>query len=328
MLKNPILRMIEKKEAGMEYFIKKITGLIITLLIVSILAFLAFEIVPGDPARAILGTEATESKVQALREEMGLNRPLPERYVQWARDFMSGDMGSSYFYQIPVREMIGDKLPITAAMTTLAFLFTLLLSVPVSILSVRYENHLFDRLFLILNQITMSIPPFFIGIMFTVLFGLVFRWFTPGGYVSYTESIADFLGYLLLPSLAIALPKAAMTTKMLRNSLIAEMHQDYVRTAYSRGNSPWRVLLFHAFRNGIVPVVTFLGLAVTDMIANSIVIEHVFGIPGIGRTLIGSIAIRDYPVVEAIIVLIAVLTLVMNTLVDLLYHKLDKRIEI
>ncbi len=312
----------------MKYFTKKITGLIITLLIVSILAFLAFEIIPGDPARAILGTEATESKVQALREEMGLNRPLPERYVQWAKDFIAGDMGSSYFYQIPVREMIGDKLPITTAMTILAFLFTLLLSIPVSILSVRYENGLFDRLFLILNQVTMSIPPFFIGIVFTVLFGLVFRWFTPGGYVSYTESWVGFLGYLILPSLAIALPKAAMTTKMLRNSLIAEMHQDYVRTAYSRGNSPWRVLLFHAFRNGIIPVVTFLGMAVADMIANSIVVEHVFGIPGIGRTLIGSIAIRDYPVVEAIIVWIAVVTLVMNTLVDLLYHKLDKRIEV
>lgn len=312
----------------MKYFIKKITGLIITLLIVSILAFLAFEIIPGDPARAILGTEATESKVQALREEMGLNRPLPERYVQWAKDFAAGDMGHSYFYQLPVREMIGDKLPITAAMTILAFLFTLLISIPVSILSVRYENRWIDRLFLILNQVTMSIPPFFIGMIFTVLFGLTLRWFTPGGYVSYTESMAGFLGYLILPSLAIALPKAAMTTKMLRNSLIAEMHQDYVRTAYSRGNSPWRVLLLHAFRNGIVPVVTFLGMAVADMIANSIVIEHVFGIPGIGRTLIGSISMRDYPVVEAIIVWIAVVILVMNTLVDLLYHKLDKRIEV
>lgn len=195
-------------------------------------------------------------------------------------------------------------------------------------MSVRYENHLFDRLFLILNQVTMSIPPFFIGIIFTVLFGLVFRLFTPGGYVSYTESMAGFLGYLILPSLAIALPKAAMTTKLLRNSLISEMHQDYVRTAYSRGNSPWRVLFFHAFRNGIVPVITFLGLAVADMIANSIVVEHVFGIPGIGRTLISSISKRDYPVVEAIIILIAVVTLVMNTLVDLLYHKLDKRIEV
>ena len=312
----------------MKYIIKKIIGLIITLLIVSILAFFAFEVIPGDPARTILGTEATESKVQALREEMGLNRPLTERYVQWGKDFLTGDMGISYFYQIPVREMIGDKLPITVAMTVLAFCFTLLLSVPVSILSVRYENHFFDRMFLILNQVTMSIPPFFIGIIFTVIFGLVFRWFTPGGYVSYTESMSGFLSYLILPSLAIALPRAAMTTKMLRNSLIAEMHQDYVRTAYSRGNSPWRVLLCHAFRNGIVPVVTFLGMAVADMIANSIVVEHVFGIPGIGRTLIGSISKRDYPAVEAIIVLIAVVTLVMNTLVDLLYHKLDKRIEV
>lgn len=312
----------------MKYIIKKITGLIITLLIVSILAFLAFEVIPGDPARTILGTEATESKVQALREEMGLNRPLWERYVQWVKDFLAGDMGSSYFYQIPVREMIGDKLPITVAMTALAFFFTLLLSVPVSILSARYENHFFDRTFLILNQVTMSIPPFFIGIIFTVVFGLIFRWFTPGGYVSYTEGMAAFLGYLILPSLSIALPKAAMTTKLLRNSLISEMHQDYVRTAYSRGNSPWRVLVCHAFRNGIVPVVTFLGMAVADMIANSIVVEHVFGIPGIGRTLIGSISMRDYPVVEAIIVLIAVVTLVMNTLVDLLYHKLDKRIEV
>ncbi len=312
----------------MKYIIKKIIGLIITLLIVSILAFFAFEVIPGDPARTILGTEATESKVQALRKEMGLNRPLTERYVQWGKDFLTGDMGISYFYQIPVREMIGDKLPITVAMTVLAFCFTLLLSVPVSILSVRYENHFFDRMFLILNQVTMSIPPFFIGIIFTVIFGLVFRWFTPGGYVSYTESMSGFLSYLILPSLAIALPRAAMTTKMLRNSLIAEMHQDYVRTAYSRGNSPWRVLLCHAFRNGIVPVVTFLGMAVADMIANSIVVEHVFGIPGIGRTLIGSISKRDYPVVEAIIVLIAVVTLVMNTLVDLLYHRLDKRIEV
>lgn len=312
----------------MKYFIKKITGLIITLLIVSILAFLAFEVIPGDPARAILGTEATKAKVEALQEEMGLNRPLWERYGQWVRDFAAGDMGNSYFYQIPVREMIGDKLPITAAMTGLAFLFTLLLSVPVSVLSVRYENRLFDRVFLIVNQVTMSIPPFFIGIIFTVVFGLIFRWFTPGAYVSYTESMAGFLGYLIMPSLAIALPKAAMTTKLLRNSLITEMRQDYARTAFSRGNGPWRVLVFHAFRNGILPVVTFLGVAAADMIANSIVIEHVFGIPGIGRTLVGSISLRDYPVVEAIIVLIAVVTLVMNTLVDLLYHKLDKRIEV
>lgn len=310
----------------MKYVLKKVTGLIVTLLIVSILAFLAFEIIPGDPARTILGTEATEAKVEALREEMGLNRPLPERYAEWIKDFATGDMGTSYYYQESVRSMIGDKIPITVAMTGLSFLFILVLSIPVSVVCVRYENRWIDRFFLILNQVTMSIPPFFIGIVFTVLFGLVFKWFTPGGYISYEENLGGFLGYLVLPSLAIALPKAAMTVKMFRSSLVTEMHQDYVRTAFSRGNSPWQVLLKHALRNGILPVITFLGMMVADIITNSIVIEQVFGIPGIGRTLISSISKRDYPVVEAVIVLIAVVVLVLNTVVDLLYQKLDKRI--
>ena len=174
----------------------------------------------------------------------------------------------------------------------------------------------------------MSIPPFFIGIIFTVVFGLTFKWFTPGGYISYKDDFGGFLGYLILPSLAIALPRAAMTVKMFRSSLITEMRQDYVRTAYSRGNSPWRVLMKHAVRNGILPVITFLGMMAADIIANSIVIEQVFGIPGIGRTLISSISKRDYPVVEAVIVLIAVVILVLNMIVDLLYQKLDKRIEL
>ena len=312
----------------MKYVIRKITGLIIALLIVSMLTFLAFELIPGDPARALLGTEGTEEQVQALREEMGLNRPLPQRYAEWAGDFLHGDMGESYYYHKPVQELIGDKIPITIVMTILAFLMILLLAIPVSVFSVRYANRLFDRVFLILDQITMSIPPFFVGIVFTVLFGLTLHWFVPGGYVSYTEDVGAFVGYLLLPALAIALPKAAMTTKMLRSSLLAEMQKDYVRTAYSRGNSPWRVLICHVMGNGILPVITFLGMTVADIIANSIVVEQVFGIPGVGRMLISSISKRDYPVVEAIIVLIAIVTLVMNTVVAILYKKLDKRIEV
>lgn len=312
----------------MKYVMKKVTGLIIALLIVSMLAFLAFEMIPGDPARTILGTEATEAKVQTLREEMGLNRPLLQRYGQWVKNFVTGDMGISYYYQEPVRSMIGDKIPITVAMTVLSFLFILLLSFPISILCVRYENHWIDRIVLILNQVMMSIPPFFIGIVFTVCFGLVFKWFTPGGYISYTENFWGFLGCLIFPSLAIALPKAAMTIKIFRSSLITEMHQDYVRTAFSRGNSPWQVMFKHTVRNGIFPVLTFLGMMVADIIANSIVIEQVFGIPGIGRMLISSISKRDYPVVEAIIILIAIVVLVLNTVVDLLYQKLDARIEI
>ena len=310
----------------MKYVMKKVTGLIIALLIVSMLAFLAFEIIPGDPARTILGTEATEEKVHALREEMGLNRPLPQRYGQWVKDFVTGDMGTSYYYQEPVGKLIGDKIPITVTMTAMSFLFIIILAFPISILCVRYENKWIDRIFLVLNQITMSIPPFFIGIVFTFVFGLVLQWFTPGSYISYKEDFWGFIGYLVLPSLAIALPKAAMTIKMFRNSLFTEMNQDYVRTARSRGNSLWDVILKPVVRNGILPVITFLGMMIADMIANSIVIEQVFGIPGLGRTLISSISKRDYPVVSAIIVLIAIVILVSNMLVDLLYQKLDKRI--
>ena len=311
----------------MKYTVKKIAGLIITLLIVSMLAFLAFELIPGDPARSILGTEATESKVQALREEMGLNRPLPQRYGQWVKDFVTGDMGTSYSYQEPVKDLIADKLPVTFYNDgdSVLYLFCFF-SIPIGMLSVHYENRWIDKLFLIGNQVTMSIPPFFVGMIFTVIFGLTLRLFVPGGYISYTENVSGFLGYLIFPSLALALPKAAMTAKMFRNALLSEMHKDYIRTAKSRGNGPWRILICHAFRNGILPVITFLGMAAADLIANSIVIEQVFGIPGLGRTLISSISNRDYPVVEAVIVLIAAVILILNTVVDLLYRALDKRI--
>ena len=276
----------------------------------------------------MLGTEATEERVDALREEMGLNRPLPQRYAQWLIDFVQGDMGTSYSYHLPVRDLIVDKLPITAAMTVMAFLFILILSIPIGILCVRFENRLPDRILTAANQAVMSIPPFFIGMLLTVLFGLTLHLFTPGQYISYKNDFAGFLKYLILPSFAIALPKAAMTGKMLRSSLLAEMNQDYVRTARSRGCGPWRILLRHTFRNGILPVITFLGVAVADVIANSIVIEQVFGIPGLGRTLISSISKRDYPVVEAVIMLIAASILIINTVVDLTYRKMDKRIQI
>lgn len=312
----------------MKYIMKKFIGLIGALLIVSMLTFLAFEVIPGDPARTLLGTQATESRVEALREEMGLNRPLPVRYVNWVADFLHGDMGTSYSYSQPVTELIGGKIPITIALTILSVFFIILLSFPIGIISAKYENKWVDRVFLVLNQMVMSVPPFFMGMILTVVFGLGLRIFTPGGYVSYTEDMGAFLSYLILPSIAIAIPKAAMTAKLLRSSLLTEMRQDYVRTAYSRGNTTMQVLLKHALRNGVLPVITFLGMAIADVIANSIIVEQVFGIPGMGNLLISSIAKRDYPMVEAMIILIAAVILVINMLVDLVYQRLDKRIEV
>ena len=312
----------------MAYTIRKCAGLVITLLIVSVLVFLAFDLIPGDPARQMLGTEASEELIQATREEMGLNRPLPIRYGEWIINFVQGDFGTSFRYQISVNEILGGRLPITLTLTVFSFVMILLLAIPVGLLGAYYEKRIFDRLLMVGNQVVMSVPNFFAGMLLTLLFGLVLRWFTPGGFVPYQENPWGFLGFLILPAFAIALPRAAMISKMFRNSLLAEMNKEYVRTALSRGNSRWRTLLKHVFRNGFLPIITMLGMTVAEIITSSIIIEQVFGIPGLGRVLITSISNRDYPVVKAIVVLLALFILVMNVLVDVLYRKLDKRIEI
>lgn len=310
----------------MRYVAKKLAGLVATVLVVSFLVFAAFAVIPGDPATSMLGTQATPEKVEALREEMGLNDPLIERFGRWAIQFIQGDLGTSYSYQMPVSSMIGEKIPVTLALTVMAFLMMVAISIPVGIFCARHAGGFLDRGITVVNQIIMAIPPFFSGILITLLFGLILHWFTPGGYVSYTQSVWRFLGYLIFPALAIAFPKAAMAVKLLRSSVLSEMKLDYVRTAYSRGNRTKSVLYRHVLKNALIPVVTFLGMALADMVAGSIIIEQVFNIPGLGRILLTSISNRDYPVVQAIIVCIAFLVIFVNFAVDLIYKLVDPRI--
>lgn len=312
----------------MKYVIKKAVATVVTLFAVTLFVFLAFHLISGDPATSILGTEATPVKLAALREEMGLNDPVIVQYGRWAFDFIKGDMGISYSYRMPVEEMIVNKIPVTLTLTVLAFLLMIVISIPLGIYTAKHAGGIADRVIYILNQIIMAVPPFFSGILITLIFGKIFRLFTPGGYVSYQKNFWAFLGYMFFPALAIALPKAAMATKLLRSSVIGEAKLDYVRTAYSRGNNTNRVLYRHVLKNALIPVVTFLGMALADMIAGSIIIEQVFSIPGLGRILLTSIFNRDYPVVMAVIVCIAVLVLVVNMVVDIIYGLIDPRISV
>lgn len=309
----------------MKYIGKKMITLCITLLIVSFLAFFAFSIIPGDPAVAKLGTEATPERVAALRVEMGLDQPVMVRYMKWLGDFVSGDMGTSYSYNMPVSEMIMDKFPITITLSSMAFLFMIITAIPLGIYSAKHAGGKIDRGVIIVNQIIMSIPPFFAGILITYFFGLILKWFTPGKFVSYGESPGQFIAYLIAPAIAIALPKAAMTVKLLRSSLIEESKKEYARTAYSKGNTTNGVLYRHLLKNALIPVITFLGMAITDMIAGSVIIEQVFGIPGLGRILLASISNRDYPVVQGVVVLIAGIVIVVNIFVDVIYRIIDPR---
>lgn len=312
----------------MRYIGKKLLSMLAALLLVSFLVFFCFTVIPGDPAIAQLGTEATPEAVEMLREQMGLNRPFFVRYADWLMSFVRGDLGMSYNYNMSVGKLLADKIPITVTMTLLSMLLIVGISMPLGLYTARHEGGRADKIIYILNQVIMAVPAFFAGILITMLFGMVLKLFTPGGYVSYSKDFAGFLAYMFFPSLAIALPKIAMTVKLLRSSLTEEKKLDYVRTAYSRGNNTKGVLYKHIMKNALLPIITFLGMTFTDMIAGSIVVEQVFGIPGIGRILLTSISRRDYPAVMAIVVCLAAVVIVVNGIVDLLYQWLDPRIRL
>ena len=312
----------------MKYILRKTGALLATVLIISLLAFLAFQVIPGDPTTKMLGSDATPERVAALRAQLGLDRSIAVRYFEWLKGFVVGDMGTSYSYSISVNDLLGNKVVVTASLSALAFLMVIGISIPVGIAMARWSGKWIEKVFQVLNQITMAVPSFLIGIIFNYVLGLVLRLFTPGEFISYNESFWGFLGYLVFPALAIALPKSAMVIKLLCSSIMKEMRQDYVRTAYSRGNSRWETLSIHVLRNAIMPVITFMASTLSSIVAGSIIIEQVFSIPGIGRLLLLSISNRDFPVVQAIVVMIAFLVVFVNFIADILYQCIDPRVRL
>ena len=316
----------------MKYLVKKLGTLIMTLFIVSVAAFLAFQIIPGDVVGSILGTEATPEREAQLREELGLNDPPVVRYVNWMTDVLKGDLGESYRYSksmnemMPVAELIGDKLPVTLWLAALALVIIVVVSIPLGVFWAKSRNRFVDAFLSVLTQTTMAVPAFFLGILVTYLFGMVLKWFVPGGYVSYEENFGAFLTYLIFPAVSVALPKIAMTARFLRNSMLTEMSSDYVRTARSKGCTDRQIMYGHVLRNALMPVVTFLGMIIAEIVAGSIVVEQVFGLPGVGRLLISSISTRDLPVVQILIMYITAVVIIVYFLVDILYRVIDPRI--
>ncbi len=318
----------------MAYILKKTATLIITLFLVSVLAFLAFQIIPGDVVTSILGTEATPEREEALREELGLDRPPVERYLRWAGGVLRGDLGVSYRYSknmnemMPVSELIGDKLPVTLLLAFFSLILTVLVAIPLGVLWAGTKNRFLDGFLNVLTQTSMAVPAFFLGILVTYLFGILFKAFIPGAYVSYKKDFGAFVSYMIFPAIAIAIPKIGMTARFLRNATLTELGSDYVRTAKSKGVEDGPILFKHVLRNAMLPVVTFLGMIIAEVVAGSIVVEQVFSLPGIGRLLISAISTRDFPVVEILILYITMVVIIVYFVVDIIYRELDPRIRV
>lgn len=311
----------------MKYFIKKIITLIITLLFISLLTFTAFSVIPGDAALSKLGVDASPEAVERLRAEYGLDDPVTVRYVRWLGNALHGDFGQSYKYEtMTVAQLLQTRLPVTVLLAVMSFIIIIVVSIPLGMLCARFSGKWLDVVITQITQITMAIPSFFLGIILTYIFGLVFKVFQPGGYVGMDVDFWGCVGYLVLPAVAVALPKIAMVVKYLRNSVLGEMKKDYVKTAYSKGNSVNQVLYGHVLRNALIPVITFVAMVVAEILAGSLVIEQVFSIPGMGRLLITSISTRDYPVVQAAVLYITSIVVIINFLVDVLYQLADPRI--
>lgn len=312
----------------MKYAAKRVAMLLLTMVIVSFLAFVAFSIISGDPAEIMLGTQATPGRVAALREEMGLNRPLLVRYADWLTGFFTGDLGMSYSYKQPVGELIAPKVMVTLCLSLVSFLLITVVSIPLGLLSAGRERGRLDGLRTALNQLCMAVPPFFTGILLTFLFSTTLKWFTHGQFPGLGEDFWGSLKYLMFAAVSISIPRIAMTVRMLRSTVMSEMNKDYVRTAISRGNDRKAVLRRHVLKNSLTPVVTFLAQTMAEIVAGSIVVEQVFAIPGLGRLLVASISNRDYPVVQAIVVILAFWVVLAGTIADLLNQQIDPRLKL
>lgn len=312
----------------MKYTAKRIVMLLSTMLLVSFLSFAAFDAISGDPATAILGTQATPEKIELLREEMGLNRSLPVRYADWLGGFFTGNLGISYSYSVPVSDLIAQKLPVTLCLSLLSFLLITAVSIPLGMRSATGSGGRLDGLRTTLNQLLMAMPPFFTGVLLTWVFSILLGWFVHGQFPGLADHFAASLGYLLFPAVSISIPRIAMTERMLRSTILNEMGKDYVRTAISRGNDRGQVLRRHVLKNALVPVVTFLAQTMAEIVAGSIVVEQVFAVPGLGRLLLASIGNRDYPVVQAIVVVLALWVVLAGTVADLVNQRIDPRLRL
>lgn len=310
----------------MKYALKRAAAGLATILIVSFLTFAAFSLISGDTATAMLGTAATPERLAALRAELGLDRPLMVRYGEWLLGFFTGDLGVSSSYSQPVWDILAPKFRLTLCLSLLSFALITAVSIPLGLWSAGRQR--FEGARTALNQLGMAVPPFFTGILLSWVFGVGLKWFTPGQFPDAGEDFAGAAVYLLFAAAALSIPRIAMTARMLRSTVREELGKDYVRTAISRGNDRGQVLRRHVLKNALPPVVTFLAQTMAEIVAGSIVVEQVFVIPGLGRMLVTSIAGRDYPVVQAIVVILAFWVVLAGTAADLVNQRIDPRLRL
>ena len=308
------------------YLLKRILILFLTLILVSILIFAVLLVIPSDPAQIILGLHATPETLQTLRHQLGLDRPIVLRYLGYLKNLTMGELGRSITYDVPIRSLILSRLQVTIPLTILSMIFAIVLSIPLGVYSSSHRNRVGDYGIMVFSQMGLAVPAFWAGMLLILLFAVTLHWFPAGGFQPWQVDPIKTLESLFLPALSLGWVRAAVLTRMTRSSMLEILGEDYIRTAWSKGLPKRLVVYKHAFRNAIIPVITIVGLQAGDLLAGAIIIENVFHLPGVGRLVFEAIGQRDLPVIQGVVLLIAVMIVVINFIMDIAYRYLDPRI--
>jgi len=308
------------------YVVRRILATIPVVTVVAILAFLLLRLTTGDPAAIIAGDSATTQQVAEIRVKLGLERPLVEQFVIWVGRIVRGDFGESYFFKKTVAELIRDRLEPTAALAVCTIMLAVVLAVPLGVLAAAQRGTWIDRVVMGFSVLGFSVPVFVIGYALIYLFAVELAWLPVQGYQRLADGFGGFLERLILPSSTLAVIYVALIARITRASVLEVLGADHVRTARAKGLGNTTVLLRHVLRNAAVPIVTVIGLGVALLIGGVVVTESVYGIPGLGRLTVDAVLARDYPTVQAVILLFSVVYVMINLLVDLTYTFLDPRI--
>ncbi len=310
------------------FIVRRLVQALPVILFTTFLVFMLIHLIPGDPAQTVAGSDATPKEIEAVRIKMGLDKPLLVQYGIWLGNVSRGDLGESYISRMPVSELVGDAFPATAQLSLAALFLALLISLPFGIMAALKQGSKFDFLVTWYTALGLGVPNFWVGILFILLFCLVLGLLPPGGRVDPFENPIMGLKSLLLPALTLAINMSAVLTRFIRTAMLEALYEDYVRTARAKGLSERAVVVGHAFRAALVPVVTVIGLQTGRLLGGAVVIESVFAWPGLGRLIVQAVEQRDYTIVQACLLLLVLAFVVINLVTDTLYAFLDPRIRL
>ncbi|MBN1381193.1 MAG: ABC transporter permease [Deltaproteobacteria bacterium] len=310
----------------LRFLLRRTLTIIPLTLVMAVMMFFLMRLLPGDPALNILGPEATPEEIETLKIEMCLDQPVYYQLANWLGGIVTGDLGKSFYHDMPVSKMLFTALIPTLKLTLLSLLFGILIGTGAGVISAIKQDSLVDRIIVVISTSFMAVPHMWLGLLLVLLFGVVLGWLPVAGYESFKDGGVVSLKYLILPILAMSTAEIGILTKMVRARMLDVLHQDYVLTAKSKGLPFWKVILKHAFKNTLITVVTLSGMMLAGLIGGAVITENIFAIPGMGRLIVTSIVRRDYLVVQSAIMLITFLYLFLNFLVDIIYAFLDPRV--